>query len=291
MAFIKGDYGIEYSPSRRDKAPLGLKLAVGGTILAVSISLLCTLISRVRSGGKVPAPTSAKDAVHSISSDNGGNQVRIQHRTIGSVRNSALDTAALPLNRPAAVRNLLLRLEEAEKARDLVVIVSTIEQIRALPGRPAADIDGRLAKRLGDLNAQWLFDYANAQWVKKVVVKPGDSAIRIAHESGSTLSSFLRLNGLVNAGRIKSGSVVKVMNHPRCNLVVSAKMADLYLNGKFFRRYETEPSYSAKPGVYNIESDARRVLASLGVSVKIKKLREELESLLPRGATVTVCDI
>lgn len=287
MAFVKGDFGIEYNPARRDRTPLGFKLAVGTMIAAVLGSLLYTLVSRLgNDDGTANSPAAENSLPPAPGSADCQARLAYRARNAGDVLNGTTS----PSKRPVAVRNLLLRLEEAEKSRDLVVIVSTIEQIRALPGRPAADIDGRLAKRLGDLNAQWLFDYANAQWVKKITVKAGDSAIRIARENGSTLSSLLRLNGIADAGRIKSGSIVKVMNHPRCNLVVSPKKADLHLNGKFFRRYEIEYPHSAKAGVYDVGNNPGAVLSALGVSVKNRKSREELESLLPRGATVTICD-
>ena len=200
---------------------------------------------------------------------------------------------ATPEKRPAKAQSLLMRLEEAEKSRDLVLIVTTIEQLRALPGKPLADIDDSLARRLGALNVQWLFEYSNAQWVKRVKVKAGDSATRIAREHGSTLASFVKLNPGIDAGRLKIGMEVGVMNHPRLNLVVSARArtADLHLNGKFFKRYDLAIGTSAKPGAYEVGASPKKSLGECGVVVGNADDRSELESLLPRGSSITVSDM
>ena len=183
-----------------------------------------------------------------------------------------------------------MRLDEAEKRRDIEMAVSTIEQLRALPGSPAADLDDALARRLGTLNVKRLFELKNAQWVKTVVVKRGDAASRIASENGSTLASLARLNG-DNIDRIAIGRKLYVMDHPRFNLVIHrrTRTADLSLNGKFFRRYYLDGEATGKPGAYEMTSNPRAVWRSLGVSLKPAD-RSELETLLPSGAQVLVSE-
>jgi hypothetical protein len=197
------------------------------------------------------------------------------------------DSAA---NRPVKVRNLLMRLEEAERRSDVEMAVSTIEQLRALPGSPAADLDNVLARRLGDLNMKRLFVLKNAQWVKEVTVKRGDSASRIASENGSTLASLSRLNG-GSVDRVILGSKLRVMNHPRFNLVVHrrSRTADLQLNGKFFKRYDLTAPVTGADGAYEIPGRIRQFWTERGISFSMKD-RAELEMLLPKGAAVLVSE-
>ena len=189
-----------------------------------------------------------------------------------------------PESRPPKVRNLLMRLEEAEKARNVGMAIETIEALRALPGAPAADLDNALARRLGVLTVQRLFDLKNAQWVATVVVKSGDAASRIASEHGSTVASLAKLNG-GNVDRLKVGQKLHVLNHPRFNLVVHrlAKVADLQLNGKFFKRYDLEVTTNLKDGAFEWRE----------VSLKLLKAADkaELEMLLPRATSVLISEM
>jgi len=193
--------------------------------------------------------------------------------------------------RPVKLRNLLMRLEEAEKRRDAEMAVSTIEQIRALPGSPAADLDDSLARRLGTLNVRRLFDLRNAQWVKQVTVKRGDVASRIAYENGSTLASLARLNG-GNVDKVVIGRKLYVMDHPRFNLVIHrrTRTADLSLNGKFFKRYDIPGDVSGKEGTYEFPANPKTFWRSLGVEFKMDD-RAELELLMPAKASVIIAEL
>ena len=193
--------------------------------------------------------------------------------------------------RPPRVRNLLMRLEEAERKRDVEMAVSTIETIRALPGSPAADLDDSLARRLGTLNIRRLFELRSGQWVKEVEVRRGDSASRIAAENGSTLASFARLNG-GKIDKIIVGAKLYVMNHPRFNLVIHrrTRIADLSLNGKFFKRYDLQDEVKAKAGAYEIPERKRTFWDKVGVQLGPDD-RAELEALLPIGAPVLVSEM
>ena len=192
--------------------------------------------------------------------------------------------------RPSKVQNLLMRLGEAERRHDIEMAVTTIESIRALPGSPAADIDDALARRLGTLNLRRLFEVRNAQWVKTVTVGRGDSASRIAAENGSTLASLARLNG-GNVEMIRLGAKLHVMDHPRFSLVLRrrTRIADLSLNGKFFKRYDLQGPVRAREGAYEVPERRKLLWDGLG-SVFAPTDRAELEMLLPKGAPVLVSE-
>lgn len=204
--------------------------------------------------------------------------------------------ATLPLkaalaNRPPKVRNLLMRLDEAERRKDVAMAVTTIEEIRKVPGSPAADLDDELARKLGALNLCWLFDLRNAQWVRQVTVGRGDSASRIASENGSTLSSLRRLND-GDIDRIVVGQKLYVMNHPRFNLVLHrrTRTADLLLNGKFFRRYDLARDVTANAGAYEMPDRRASFWNGIGASFR-KEDRTELDMFLPRGTAILVSEM
>ena len=185
--------------------------------------------------------------------------------------------------RPPKVRNLLMRLEEARRLKDVEMEITTIEALRAMPGSPAADLDNNLAKRLGVLNMRRLFNMKSAQWVETVVVKRGDSASRIASEHGATFASLAKLND-GDVGKLRIGQKMHVLNHPRFNLVVHmrARTADLHLNGKFFKRYELQGDDGVKSGLFEWRD----------VSLPLEHSdRAELDMLLPKSSSVQVSEI
>lgn len=292
MSFKRVKYGVEYNsrPIQDDSSGIGWVFAVLGLVALVSLTV--TLVNRFRSsdgesGGEsltivqaepmagVDVPPPAKDG-----------QIKV----------------SLP-HRPPQVRNLLLRLQEAEnslgkkgspadKQRYLEMAVTTIEQIRALPGTPAADIDDALARRLGTLNMVRLFDLKSSQWVTETVVKRGSSATHVAAEHGSTLSSLVRLNGGRSLEKLRAGHRLKVMNHPRFNLIVHRRSgtADLSLNGKFFKRYDLVGPIGGPDGAYEIPSSPRAFWARIGTGFSAAD-RDELEMLMPKGASVLISEL
>ena len=191
--------------------------------------------------------------------------------------------------RPQTARNLLLKLEKAEAAHDVDLAVSTIEQLRALPGDAVADIDDQLARRLGELNSRRLFRDKSRQWVKEVTVRRGDIASRIASEHGATLASLLRLNSLASADLLKVGQSLYVLDHPKFKLVVERekRFADLFIKGRFFRRYDMTAPADAAPGDYETSARLRAFFAEMGISFSPQD-RAELEMLLPSKTPVTV---
>jgi len=287
VSLARGKFGIEYNPRQMEREPSGLGWVLAVVALAALVSLTWTVVKRVRvqredvavepSGRQAPSPDPetkrpTADVVPA------SNAVPVVVRSTYS-------------KRPVQVRNLLMRLEEAERSRDVEMAVTTIETIRALPGSPAADLDDALARRLGQLNVRRLFDEKNAQWVKKVTVRRGDSASWIAAENGSTLASLVRLNG-GSCDRVAVGTPLYVMDHPRFNLVIHrrTRTADLSLNGKFFRRYDLLSDVGAREGAYELPEKRRGFFANVGVCLRPADL-SELETLLPTGAPVLVSEM
>ena len=279
MSLARGKFGIEYNPKKLEPEPSGFGWVVVVIAFAALISLTVVLVKRIRNAEPdiVPSAETAS-AVPAVPTAVPTSQVFRASREVVS-------------RRPTKLRNLLMRLEEAEKRGDIEMAVGTIESIRSLPGSPAADMDDALARRLGAFNIRRLFDLRSPQWVKTVVVRRGDSASRIAAENGSTLASLARLNG-GNVDRIVLGAKLHVMDHPRFNLVLHrrTRIADLSLNGKFFKRYDLTGEVRAREGAYEVPERRKLLWDRLGAAFR-KDDRAELEMLLPTGASVLVSEL
>lgn len=281
MALERGKYGIEYTRKPEEENSSGIGCVVIAVALVAVVSLVVALIRSDDSGDDVrpPVPPAAAPAI-----------------PVDTARAVAPSGASIKVSRvserPPKVRNLLLRLEEAEKRGDSEMAVSTIEQLRSLPGDVVADLDNALARRLGSLNIRRLFRERSRQWVKEVTVKRGDIASYIAREHGSTLASLMKLNSLSSADRVLVGQRLLVMNHPRFTLAVhrAAKIADLSLNGKFFKRYDLTAPVGAKAGAYSTTARLRSFFSGLGISFS-RADRSELETLLPADTPVLVSDL
>lgn len=279
MSLARGKFGIEYNPKQMEPESSGFGWILVVVAFAALISLSVVIVKRVRSVEPVPETLE-------ISAAAAPQAVTVTNEVLPAV---VRDTEFS--HRPPKVRNLLMRLKEAEKSHDIEMAVTTIESIRALPGSQAADLDDSLARRLGTLNLRRLFEVRSAQWVKAVTVGRGDSASRIAVENGSTLASLARLNG-GNVDRIRVGAKLYVMDHPRFNLVLRrrTRIADLSLNGKFFKRYDLPGEVRAKEGAYEVPERRKLLWDRLGAAFR-KDDCAELEMLLPTGASVLVSEL
>ena len=289
MAFVRTSYGIEYNPNSIDS---GESSGFGWVVIALFFiafaSLLCAYFSRRSEAVAVTASEPGRVSVPPggavTSSETGGKAVTLPKLKPIKV--------ASPGERPQVVRNLLMRLEEAERIKDIEMASTTIEKIRSLPGQPAADLDDQLARRLGAFNIKRLFGLHNPQWVSEVTVKSGDSAIRIAREHGSSFASLLKLNGLSDANRIRIGQKLKVMENPRFILVVRkrSRIADLALNGRFFKRYDLVGEVTLSTGVYRLGHKTRQFFSENGI-IFSPESRRELETLLNASAQITVSEM
>ena len=289
---VRGKYGIEYFPKSPEEKSGALGCIVATVVVLVVLSLGWTLFSRIskkeppENEKVVEAPRAEPNPAPAPAARKSPPVVR--EPVVESGEKSVLDKSIE--KRPPEARNLLMRLSEAERKADVKMSVSTIEALRALPGSPVADLDDYLARRLGDLNFKMLFTLRSAQWVKTVTVRHGDYATRIAAENGSTFSSLVRLNDK-DVSKLKIGQKVNVMNHPRFRLVLHkrAKLADLSLNGKFFKRYDIS-GVTAQPDTYEVSLPVRKFWVSIGAGFSPAD-RAEIEMLLPKGAPVIVSEL
>lgn len=285
MSLARGKYGVEYDPRQLEPEPSGLGWIVVVVLVVAAISLTWTKIRKWSDGAAArPVETSVVLMTTASSNEVKSTSVAVAPSAKGIVK-------AVDSSRPARARNLLLRLEEAEKRRDVQMAIDTIETLRALPGSPVADLDDALARRLGVLNLQRLFGLRAQDWVKSVEVKRGNSASRIAAEHGSTLASLAKLNG-GNVDTIRIGQRLFVMNHPKFSLVVHrrSRTADLTLKEKFFKRYDLQDSPTAKDGAYEVTERRRVFWNSLGIVLRPED-RAELDMLVPNGTPVLVTEI
>ena len=282
MSLNRGRYGLEWNPRQDERKPSGLGwvFVLVGLVALVSFSVTLVRRCRARNVGESetvvpPPPPSA---------------VRPATDEPPPVIEPAVRRAVTE-KRPARVRNLLLRLEEAERRRDVEMAVSTIEQIRALPGSPAADLDDALARRLGVLNMKRRFERRTPLWVRQVEVRRGDTASRLAAENGSTFASFARLNG-GNVEKIRLGAKLYVMDHPRFTLVIHrrARTADLLLKEKFFKRYDLAKEPTGKAGAYELPRGSLAFWRSLGVAFKAPD-QTEIDLLMPVGSSVLISEM
>ena len=100
---------------------------------------------------------------------------------------------------------------------------------------------------------------------------------------------------MLNGGKvemIRLGEKLHVMDHPRFNLVLHrrTRIADLSLNGKFFKRYDLQGETRAKDGAYEIPERRRGFWDVFGPAFR-KADRQELDMLLPLGASLLVSEL
>ncbi len=300
MAIARGKFGIEYFPHPEDEESRGAGWLVAVIVMAAVALVAVAVVRRMIATPEEPPVT--QDVAETPKEappperPRGSAALPVDDKTPAAAKeNVVVEAPPLPpdveRNRPQVAQNLLLKLEKAVAANDVELSVSTIEQLRALPGEAVADLDDKLARQLGALNVRRLFVGRNKQWVKDVEVRRGDSATRIAYESGSTLASLLKLNKLKSADHIRIGQKLFVMDHPKFVLVVhrAAKYADLSLKGKFFRRYDIVSPVKAPEGNYETGRRLRTFLAEKGISFSASD-RTELETLLPPKTPVLVSE-
>ena len=296
MSIARGKFGIEYFPHPQNEESKGAGWIVVVVALAATALLVSAGVRRLLAPSDDPPE---EDTPAQIASQG---EMPTAPTPAATTNTPAQTTAPIvsevpPLprgaerNRPHSAQILLLKLEKAMGANDVELAVSTIEQLRALPGEAVADLDDKLARQLGELNVRRLFVARNRQWVRQAEVRPGDSATRIARESGSTLASLLKLNALPSADKLKVGQKLYVMDHPKFTFVVhrAAKYADLSLKGKFFKRYDLKGPVGAAEGNYETPARLRAFFNEKGITLS-QEDRAELEVLLPEKTPVLVSE-
>lgn len=283
MSLTRLKYGIETDSRERGDDSSGIGWIVVAIIVVAAISFIVTVAGRISSDS--PGEEKAGESV-----------LTIEQPAEKPVPPALKDVPPVEIDgfegRSPKVRSLLMRLEKAAERGELEMQISTIEQIREMHGADSADLVEELLPRLGQLNLSWLFDRHNPQWVSKVRVKSGDTALRIAKEHGSTLASLKKLNGLSDAHRLVVGRELRVMNHPRFYLVLRMRLrtVDLYLNGKIFKRYyipDDAGDIVIKPGDYRTPANLIDYFRRSGVNLRDVDL-DELNMLVPRNSRFNV---
>lgn len=325
MAYARGKFGIEYSsgPAGDEPHRMGLVLVVLFALAAVSFFSARGCLHRHHAAPPPEEPAEglarplaksepevrrARPAFFGIFGGSGGEAAAPAEEGCGTASDTAPKPAAVRSapsaragaadrlleaaeGRPAAVRSLLQRLAAAERAGDPALAINAIEKLRDRPD--AADLDDALARRLGALNLALLLSSRPTTWTTTDSLGAGDTLPRLAREHGTTVDAVLKMNGIADARRVRAGRPLRVLTQPRFALVVHRRtlIADLSLNGKFFKRYDVNAGAEAKSGAYKVtrEEGPRPLLRRLGVKLSDADLAE-LEMLMPPGASLLVTD-
>ena len=193
--------------------------------------------------------------------------------------------------RPPLERTLLERLADAERQGRPALAADTIERLRARPAM--ADLDDQLARRLGELNFNLLMSGGKNPWTATVEVRRGDKLQRLAREHGTTTAAVLTLNNLKDSNHISVGQKIRLLEFPKATLVVhkGTKIADLTLNGKFFKRYYVLTSAKTAPGPYPITREKGPLdrFNELGIKAAGSD-RDELKMFLAPGSSLAIAD-
>lgn len=293
MGYTRGKFGLEYDSSRMEPETPWLRWAITLVVVLAVGSLAVRAVVKLFRAPESDFLLSAEAGAQLSDADN---DVRASEPSTDARSAAEKDPRGeeAPIKVEAATRRpevkvLLAKMDTARRKQAIEMEVAAIERLRALPGNPAADLDDVLAQRLGELNLKWLFKRHSAQWTKVVEVRRGDSASRIARTYGATLASMEKLNGDVS--KIRIGQKLCVMDHPHFSLTVYrvTRIADLFLNGKFFKRYRLAGAVGEKPGAYATSDRLRNFFAEKGIQFSSED-RAELEIMLPAGTPVVISE-
>lgn len=294
---------IEYDASRANDSSGGWKWAVVAVLLlAVATSFVYTrFLSRDRKPVTVtplpppqvavPVPVPPPDETNTSA-----RPVKVDQPTAkpSEAAKEAEQWAERSSVRPVREQTLLKRLADAERQGKLAIAVDTIEQLRARPAM--ADLDDRLARRLGSLNIRRLFSGEPVPWIAETTVRRGQTVHRIAREHGTTVAAVRQLNGLSAQEEPAHGQKLRVLEFPKATFVVhkQTRHADLTLNGKLFKRYYVSTGKTTVSGAYPITSKPdegpRSRFATLGIRMAPTDL-QELDMFLAPGSTLTISEM
>lgn len=312
MSYSRGSYGIEYSATRRDEGDghlLKWTVAVVAVLAAISVITARGCFNRVKLPTIIPPPMTAPDAIDaaeappptaasaavapSIPRPAAAAQPAVAARSATEELPGPARLVRKWLNesggRPATERTLLEKLLEAERSSNSKLALDTIERLRQRPAM--ADLDEPLTRRLGALNLQWLLSSQPSPWTTTAITRRGDTYHRIAREHGTTLAAVLTLNHALPDSKPEPGRKLRVLEFPRAAIVVhtQTKLADVTLNGKFFKRYYASTGANTKVGSYPVTREAgpRTRFKELSIVFSPSDL-DEIAMLLPPGASIAV---
>ena len=313
MPVEEGRFGVRFRPGSQFDGGPSLKLPAAVLALVAAVSFLtvrgigCVRAKFASDGpAREEAPSIAKDARSSQtqpaaqasepqteakeSPPKAKAAQKAPHEPTKEQRElSARWLSTAPL-RSARVRPLLERLAAAERSGDEALIVSTIEGIRLNPA--LADLEDPLSRRLGDLHVKRLLGGEDTLLVTTVSARRGDTLERMARERGTTLAALEMLNPALKGGKhLEPGAKVRTLNFPRCLLVVRSKIgfSDLFVNGKFFRRYygSVKPDSHKGPCTLTKEMEAKETMKALGAEFSPPDMAE-ISAFLAPGSQIII---
>ena len=285
---------LEYDASRKPNMVSGWRWAVYAVVL---VSIAISFVSArgcFRNKNEKPL-TVAKTQIETTRTNVAETARKPQTALKSSIAaKQASRWAADASGRSVRERTLLLRLADAESQGRLSIAADTIETLRAIPSM--ADLDDKLARRLGDLNIQRLFSGKPVPWIAEVKVRRGQNINLIAREHGTTIAAICRLNKISPNDRLKAGRTLRVLEFVRAAFVVHKQThyADLSLNGKLFKRYYVSTGEKTKSGAYPItnapEEGPQSRFAELGIKIAPKDI-QELSMFLAPGSSITISEM
>jgi LysM repeat protein len=289
---------LEYDASRNNSNVSGWRWAV---YAVVAVSITISFISargcfRKKNENRLTSAETQVQIAQTNIVENKNVTVQRQKPATGLsfAAKQASQWAADASGRSARERTLLLRLADAESQGKLSIAADTIETLRSIPSM--ADLDDKLARRLGDLNIQRLYSGKPVPWVAEVKVRRGQNINLIAREHGTTIAAICKLNKISPDDKLKAGSTLRVLEFVRAAFVVHKKTyyADLSLNGKWFKRYYVSTSKKTKPGAYPITSAPQEGpqsrFAELDIRIAPKDV-QELSMFLAPGSSLTISEM
>ncbi|MCQ2388906.1 MAG: hypothetical protein MJ138_04270 [Kiritimatiellae bacterium] len=198
-------------------------------------------------------------------------------------------------NRSRDERVLLERLYQAELSGNMRIAIDSIEQLLRRP--TMSDVGDALARRLGALNVDFVLSGQPTLWTAEIDLRQNDTPFLVARRHRTTVEAVRRLNNLRETHAFPAAmKKVRVLNFPNASLVVHkrTRVADLTLNGKFFKRYYVSVSADVAAANYPITAKASEGPQSRFKALGIRMSPDdesELRMFLAPGAQLTVSDL
>ncbi|MFA7172415.1 MAG: LysM domain-containing protein [Kiritimatiellia bacterium] len=266
MGFQRGNYGVEYEQSQ--KSSMGKFWLLSIVIPLVVLVLVLRGCSAGKSGGiyddddtpagEQPAPEVAVErerpsiAVHFLQAwrgkfkgkgaSEGESATNTQEVPPAAFMDSGNETRTaqrlvIDKNIPEAVAKLWKRVDELEDGGDLVSARMILQKLRLSPD--AAAVRPLVEKRLGEINMALIFSTAPMPGKLPHRIVSGDLVSKLTRKYNNTEEYILRVNQIINPGRIQIGQELWVLDNPSFELMIDKSdfKAVLLFNRGFFKAY------------------------------------------------------